>query len=226
MSFWSKFAKIGAIAGAGAGTVLTAGAATPALGAAIGLGGTTAALGGAAATAGGSILGKLASAGANASGSAAAGMSDGRDREMQNTLLRGRVQEDQNGQAMRAAFAMNVKDAHINRPAGVPNTSMTGGARPSALGPEGIAAAKKNYALSMDHLSDLPDVKAGKLENTLGTIGMIGKGFDQIQAQTQQNGISEQVRRMLAERNSVAAPPRVDDGSRPAVVDEDFGYGG
>lgn len=90
MGFWSKLAKGLAIGGAGLGTVLTAGAASPTLAGALGLGAGTAAAGGAAATAGSGILSKIAkgaSAASKIAGPIASGLASGaqKGREGENT---------------------------------------------------------------------------------------------------------------------------------------------
>jgi len=94
--------------------------------------------------------------------------------------------------ALQAAFGKNVQDVAVNRPAGIPNISFAGGSRPSALGPEGRAAAALMFDKSMGSMRDgtsftpLPGIErvaapqyknAGFFENLMGGIGTAGKGI-------------------------------------------------
>jgi hypothetical protein len=54
--------------------------------------------------------------------------------------------------ALLSALAMNMQDVSINRPKGVPHMSFSGGARPSAIGPQGREAGALLNAQSMDAL--------------------------------------------------------------------------
>lgn len=87
--------------------------------------------------------------------------------------------------ALRAALASNMQDASFSRPQGVPNISFSGGARPSALGPQGQQAGNEMFRLALQRLqqggqyqqlppperftpSALP--KQGFMENVLGPV--------------------------------------------------------
>jgi hypothetical protein len=106
--------------------------------------------------------------------------------------------------AMRSAYARNVQDVSINRPAGVPTIRFSGGARPSAMGPEGREAAEAMNAIAMRRLlageqyeempalnrsSISPLPQAGFMEKWLGPIGMgmstIGKLREEIAKRAQ-----------------------------------------
>jgi hypothetical protein len=207
--------KKGALLGAGLGAV-----GGGALSAAKGAGSAAAAAGAAGkAGAGGSMLGKVGSAaakmgkgnipallaaGAGTAGAIAQGQAAGRDSEMRNTILQGQVQGDMYRQAMQAALAKNIQDAVIQRPEGIPNTSISGGVRPSAMGPEGRAAAAANYEIAMKKLQNLPATKAGKLENTLGMVGAVGKGVGQYQAATSGNQVSALLQQLLKQQQAQA----------------------
>jgi hypothetical protein len=68
--------------------------------------------------------------------------------ELQRALLELKQREDARAaeqdaykNAMRSSLAMNMQDASFSRPAGIPTMSFSGGARPSAIGPQGREAA-------------------------------------------------------------------------------------
>jgi hypothetical protein len=71
--------------------------------------------------------------------------------------LKGQTQARNNSeadymQALRAALAMNMKDASFSRPQGVANISFSGGARPSAMGAQGREAASVMNNLALQRL--------------------------------------------------------------------------
>lgn len=137
-------------------------------------------------------IGGMAKAGAE-------GREKGREQEMQNYAIRNNVdlnqrrfqeesQSDAYKKAMLGALGMNVQDAHFNRPAGVPDTGMTGGLRPSALGMQGRAAAGVLNSQAMKRLTDgeqfdkLPNYKGNWIDTVLGTAGVLGGGLDDYKA--------------------------------------------
>lgn len=166
IGFWGKLAKGLAIGGAGLATVMTAGAASPAIAGALGMSAGTAGAIGAGAGAASKILGAVGGAASGAADAAAAnrgeetrtlltrdslGMQAARDFEnaQQN---RAKLQLDQQDaartsetdaykKALKSALAMHMQDVSVNRPDGVPMIRFSGGARPSAIGPEGREAA-------------------------------------------------------------------------------------
>lgn len=202
MSFWSNLAKGLAIGGAGLGTVLTAGGASPLLAAAVG--------------AGGSVLGNIG----RTAGEAASGSADTRLREAQvnnqrdsNVLSRANTQIGQNqtrdAQALqRGQFGIDaatqrtkqaatgdalshVQDVNINfqpRTGALPNFSVSGGLRPSMFGDTArsaggelgrqalMALMTKSDIPQASPLVDVPDVskptQSGALEKTLGGVGL------------------------------------------------------
>lgn len=177
MSFWGNLAKGLAIGGAGLGTVLTAGGASPLLAAAVGAGGTAA----------GSALGNLG----RTTGEAAAGSADTRLREAQvnnqrdsNVIGRANTQINQNqsrdAQALqRGQFGIDaatqrtkqaatgdalshVQDVNINfqpRTGALPNFSVSGGLRPSMFGNTARSAGGelgRQALLALMTKSDIP----------------------------------------------------------------------
>lgn len=112
-------------------------------------------------------------------------------------------QSDAYKKAMLGALGMNVQDAHFNRPAGVPDTGMTGGLRPSALGTQGRAAAGVLNGQAMKRLTDgehfdkLPDYKGNALDTILGTAGVLGGGIDDYKARSKADGQSSIVQQLL-----------------------------
>lgn len=241
MGFWSKLAKGLAIGGAGLGTVLSAGAASPALAGALGLSGGTAALGGAAATAGSSLLGKI-SKGLGAVAPVASGIAAGQQkgREATNTAaqdaanfklkesgqneagLENRAQLDlkqredaRTGQgdaykkALQSALAMNMQDAKISGlDPSIPMVHFSGGARPSAIGAEGKAAAGALNKQAMERLlagekfdalpalerTGAPEFKQpGALENIAGGVGMAGNAISSVNAANEQKTYQQKI---------------------------------
>jgi hypothetical protein len=170
---------------------------------------------------------RIVNAAGDTAGAVAQGMAAGRDKEVINAnavnnmdiaqrtyglTSRGRNYQD----ALRSAFAMNVKDPTFARPAGVPDIKMQGGAKPSALGLEGLLAARTMNAQAQKGLENpatfnpLPDTKAGKLENTLGTAGAITKGIGQITVDQNQSMISDLVKQLLAKQQAQDVAPKAD----------------
>jgi len=169
-------------------------------------------------------LQKILGAAGNTSGAVAEGMAAGRDKEVSNyaavnnaDILQRKTRADlmnnNYGNALRSALAMNIKDARYdNLPAGVNMVHMTGGARPSALGAEGALAARtmnKNAQAGLenpDSFAPLPDTKAGTLENTLGMAGTVAKGIGQIGVDQSQSYITDLVKQLLAKQQEQNAP--------------------
>jgi hypothetical protein len=125
--------------------------------------------------------------------------------------------------ALRSSLAMNMQDSMVGGlPKGVPNISFGGGARPSAIGAEGKAAAGALNASAMRslmnpesltpmakqrHFSATPMKEAGLMENALGVAGMVGNGVDQYKARQQGEQNDTLVQRLIASmRNQQGAP--------------------
>jgi hypothetical protein len=159
-------------------------------------------------------IGNAVQAGAGVAGDLAKGREAGRQSEFQNSVVRNQQdlrqrqfanesQSDAFHKSMLGALGMNVQDASINRPDGVPNTSMSGGLRPSALGMEGRAAAGMLHGQAMKRLHDgekfdkLADTKGNWIDTTLGTIGAIGKGLDGFEARNTADEQNSMIRDML-----------------------------
>lgn len=96
-------------------------------------------------------------------------------------------QSDAYKKAIQSALGMNLQDAHVNRPKGVPNISYSGGLRPSALGAEGRAASSELNKQAMlklmngEKFDELPQYQGtaaptykgpGAFENIMGTVGL------------------------------------------------------
>lgn len=199
MSFWSKFGKIAGIAGAGAASLATLGAASPALGAAlggIGMGGKV--------MSGLGTVGKVGGALSPVVGGIAKGRAEGRQAETDNLMAHDRMvqqaiqQEFANklglagteanmldlraNQARHGDLQANVQDVHIPDNERVHIPHWTGGVRPSALGPNARAAGQRlsDTALAkmgneglptapVPHISPLP--QAGFADKLLGAVG-------------------------------------------------------
>lgn len=201
MGFWSTLGNIGKIAGGVAGTALTGGAAS------------------------GLTMPMIVNGVSSLAGNLAQGMEKGREKKnasaassaefkardaaqaeraleerAQLDLQRKKFAADDVRQnyhsALQAAFGKNVQDVQATRPAGVPVISFNGGARPSALGPEGRAAAAAMYDRSMNGITNpmsfdaLPAIErvappeyknAGFFENLLGGAGLVGKAATGVQ---------------------------------------------
>lgn len=124
--------------------------------------------------------------------------------------------------ALRSSLALNMSDTHFARPEGVPDFSVSGGPRPSALGAQGKEAAslmnakaiealmnpEKLTALPMPEpysLSDLP--KTSALDNVLGAAGAAGKVLEANQARTDASKQSDLIAELLAASRQQAATP-------------------
>lgn len=124
--------------------------------------------------------------------------------------------------ALRSSLAMNMQDAKFARPTGVPDFSMSGGARPSALGAEGKQAAGVMNARAMEELlhpgtltslpmpqayslTDLP--KANTMDNILGAAGTVGKVLEANQARTDAAKQSDLIAQLLASSQQRAQAP-------------------
>lgn len=150
-------------------------------------------------------IGKALQVGGNTAGALAQGMAAGRENKLKDSGTQDKLQNDRYNMALRAALAQNIKDVQITGlPEGVHMATITGGARPSAIGPEGLAAARLQYGTAMDKLQHLPTIDPGKAENVLGVVGTIGKGITDYKNQTDANSI---VQRLLAAAKDPSAAP-------------------
>lgn len=101
-------------------------------------------------------------------------------------------QSDAYEKAIQGALGKNIQDVHMDRPSGIPNISFTGGSRPSAIGPEGRAAASELNKQAMlklmsgESYDPLPAFervnapeykKPGLFENVAGAAGMAGQSY-------------------------------------------------
>lgn len=126
--------------------------------------------------------------------------------------------------AMQSAVAKNIQDVNFSGvPSDVPVIRFSGGNRPSAMGPEGRAAAALMNQKAMERLTkgeqfdDLPMLeriagpefkKPGAMENILGIGGMIGGAVNDANAASQQKSYQD---RLLAAIESVNGPRGVGD---------------
>ena len=202
MGFWGTLGKIGMVAGAGALTGLTGGAAAPLL------------MGAA-----GKVIGDMGAA-ATANRGAEANFAQQAMRDHENALVnRGHLELNQNQdlrtaeqdnykKALMSALAMNMQDAKFDRSgfrSNVPNISFSGGARPSALGEQGREAASllNNQALQRlmagpQQPTELPALeraeipKASIWERLAGPVGLGLSAAGAIADARQPQGLSSQ----------------------------------
>lgn len=154
--------------------------------------------------------------------------------EMDQTQQRRSSLNDAYKQALYSALTMNMKDASLNRPEGIPTITMSGGLRPSAIGPQGREAAKilQGHAMRTllaggDEFSKLPDMErfrpstlqsGGTVDNILGLAGAIGGGFEQFDARRQQSENNTLIRDLMEQmRNSGSSAPAV---AAPASIQQ------
>ena len=136
--------------------------------------------------------------------------------------------------ALRSAYAKNVQDVSFTRPSGVPSGRMMGGARPSALGAEGRAAADLMHrkamerAMNGEQFDPLPPIErvnipmprqAGFFENILGGAGAVGGAIRNAEADARAGEQSTLVRRLLDKMNEEQQP-----SVRPAPLTLDRSY--
>jgi hypothetical protein len=124
--------------------------------------------------------------------------------------------------ALRSSLALNMSDVHFNRPDGVPDISMSGGARPSAIGAQGKEAAGIMNAKAIEallnpasftplpmpsayDLTNLPRPSA--VDNVLGAVGAAGKVLDANQARTEASKQNELIAQLLANSQQQVATP-------------------
>lgn len=116
-------------------------------------------------------------------------------------------------QALQSALGMNMKDARMNRPEGIPTLAFSGGSRPSALGVEGQAAAAQMNKLAQaklmaggDQFDAMAPIertapaaykKPGFWENSLGAAGMVGGALGGAQAQAQQSDFQSELMKKI-----------------------------
>lgn len=125
--------------------------------------------------------------------------------------------------ALLSSMAMNMKDVSANRPKGIPTIAFSGGMRPSAIGPEGRAAAatmnKKSLASlvggeQFDKMPayagvDAPEYKnPGFWENALGVTGMVGKQVAGQQDAARQNEFQNKILAQIEKLNQPQVTPQ------------------
>ncbi len=125
-------------------------------------------------------------------------------------------------QTARGDLLANVQDARFTRPAGVPDMSMSGGLRPSALGPNAREAGRTLSTQSLDALkagtSFMPlqpaapiDLNAGlpqesafdKLMAGVGAVGGAVQGYQQTQRQSQQESALTKLIEQMQRQESI-----------------------
>jgi hypothetical protein len=159
-------------------------------------------------------------------------------------------QNDAYKNALLSALALNTRDVSANRPAGVPTISFSGGARPSAIGPEGRAAAQLMNRRSLDTLTNpaaltaLPEMasftpsalpKASGADTALGIAGAAGNfltGMQQNQAANERstliNALIQQAQQQASQgldQPAVAPRPRTVQDEVDAVNQRLAGVG-
>ena len=115
--------------------------------------------------------------------------------------------------ALLSSLMKNMKDVSMARPEGIPTMSFSGGARPSAFGAEGKAAAEAMNRRAMEALingekfAELPGIErvaapefrgSGVTENILGGFGAFGKAVEGQNAKNQQTSYQNRVLEALA----------------------------
>lgn len=144
--------------------------------------------------------------------------------------------------ALRAALALNTKDASFNRPKGVPTISLSGGARPSAIGQQGHDAAEIMSRRALDTLMnpkpqmDLPEMqnftpttlpKASGVDTALGVAGTIGNVLTGMQQNSAANERSSLISALLQQsqqqaQQGVSAPPAVAAAPKPRTLQDEI----
>lgn len=235
MGFWSglgKVAKFAAPIAAGAATLMTGGAAAPLIGIAAKL----------------AAAGKIAGIAGGVAGSFAKGREAGRDKEnsqamtqdalrlqaardLENAMMnraelelkqkgdKRSSQEDSFRKSILGALTKNMQDGSFNRPEGVPNISLSGGMRPSALGVEGRAAGEelnKQAMLSLLNGEKYADVagpekfaptemkKGSAIDAILGTVGAVGGVADRVRAEGAQDEQNSFIRKLMEQAQAAA----------------------
>jgi len=127
------------------------------------------------------------------------------------------AQTDAYLKAMKSALAMNMRDASFNRPKGVADIHLGGGARPSAIGAEGKAAAELMNRQAMDALMNgeqydtLPELqrstvteapKGSWVDTVLGAAGVAGQAMDRKSSIEQGADNRSLIERILEQANS------------------------
>ncbi len=124
--------------------------------------------------------------------------------------------------ALQSSLALNMRDASFNRPDGVPTISLSGGARPSAIGAQGKQAAALMNAKALEallnpdkltpltppgayQLTDLP--KSNGLDTALGTAGVVGKVLEANQARADAAKQSDLIAQLIANNQATVAAP-------------------
>ena len=141
-------------------------------------------------------------------------------------------QEDSFRKSILGALTKNMKDGSFNRPDGVPNISLSGGMRVSALGDEGRAAGEalnKQAMLSLLNGEKYADVagpekfaptamkKGNALDTILGTVGAVGGVADRVRAEGAQDEQNSFIRKLMEQAQAQAA-----GGQAPIVGLGDF----
>lgn len=134
--------------------------------------------------------------------------------------------------AMRSAVAKNIQDVNYSAPKGVTIPTVTGGMRPSAMGPEGRAAADTMNSQAMlslmngEKFDPLPALErtsaptfkgSGAVENIAGAVGMGANAVNGANAAAKQSDFQTKI--MDAIKQLSAQPPRTAVGTRPSVTD-------
>lgn len=124
--------------------------------------------------------------------------------------------------AMASALALNMRDAAFNRPDGVPNISLGGGARPSAIGAQGREAAEILNRKALENLlagsnyDELPGLtkstvtaapKASVLDHILGAAGTIGGVLERNDANAGAKRRESLIEKILAAANTGTPKP-------------------
>ncbi len=129
------------------------------------------------------------------------------------------AQNDAYKNALRSSLLMNLQDASFNRPTGVPNIALSGGLRPSAIGPQAKQAAQlMNQKALMELMngesySDLPaPEKVGLtalqtpsgVDTALGVAGSVGNALNAYKNQQNQQAQTSLVQRLLQQSQADA----------------------
>lgn len=129
-------------------------------------------------------------------------------------------QSDAYKNALRSSLLLNLKDASFNRPDGVPNITLTGGLRPSAIGPQAHQAAQLMNQHALDALmhgesyTDLPAVEKSavsnlpqpsSLDNVLGIVGSAGNALSALNTQQTQQSQNSIVQKLLQQAQAQAS---------------------
>lgn len=148
------------------------------------------------------------------------GRQSGADRALKNSQAAQTYGSTAYKNALVSALAKNIQDYSVERPNGVPTVHATGGLRPSAIGPEGRAAATEMNGQAMRQLMSakpynaLPDDLNGNgVDTVLGTFGTVGKAIQGLSTAGKQNGIAD----LIAEYLKKARPPTAAPQTPPFV---------